>query len=172
MNLLIEDLLTVTRLKVGVAELRLQPVDLALLMKEVLGHNAEVAERHTITFVPDGPLVVEADRELIALVLTRLLENALEAEPEGGPIELDARSEEGSALVSVVDHGAGIPPERQEHIFEPFYEAVPSGRPGYVGVVSLRLHLCKRILDAHGGRIWFTSSPDAGSTFTFSLPKA
>ncbi|MHB1004714.1 MAG: sensor histidine kinase [Chloroflexota bacterium] len=78
----------------------------------------------------------------------------------------------GEAVVSVRDHGVGIPPDRQPFVFEPFYQAVPAGSPGYVGVVSLGLHLSKQIVEALGSQIWFASTQGQGSTFSFSLPLA
>jgi signal transduction histidine kinase len=172
MTLLVEDLLTVTRLGSGGPELRRVRVDLDRACDEAVRRAGELADKHTITCKPAGPLNVNTDPELLGALLVRLLENAVGASPEGGPVEVTARAEGKEAVVSVADHGVGIPLERQAHIFEPFFEAVPSGRPGYVGVVSLRLHLCKRIVDALGGRLWFVSTPQegGGSTFSFALP--
>jgi len=172
MTLLVEDLLTVTRLGSGTTRLNRTRVDIDRLGDEGVRRAAELSERHTITWKAKGPLAVDTDAELLGVVLVRLLENAVAAAPEGGAVEVSARAEEGAAVVSVADHGVGISAERQAHVFEPFYEAVPSGRPGYTGVVSLRLHLCKRIMDALGGRLWFVSTPHDGSTFSFSLPLA
>jgi signal transduction histidine kinase len=170
MTLLVEDLVTVIRLSGGAPDLHRHRLDLDRLCDQSVRRAAELAEKYTITWRSAGVLAVEADAELLGVLLLRLLENAVGATPEGGSVELGARREGREAVVSVVDHGVGIPPERQPHVFEPFYEAVPSGRPGYVGVVSLRLHLCKRIVDALGGRIWFASTPQEGSTFSFALP--
>jgi signal transduction histidine kinase len=75
-------------------------------------------------------------------------------------------------VVVIADRGAGIPSQRQAHIFEPFYEAIPAGQPGYVGIVSLGLHVCKRIVDAHQGRIWFNQTPGGGTTISVSLSLA
>ncbi|WNG62751.1 HAMP domain-containing histidine kinase [Archangium gephyra] len=63
-----------------------------------------------------------------------------------------------------------MPPERQPHVFEPLYEPLPPGAPGYTGVVYLGLHLSRQIIEAHGGRIWLESHPGEGSTFCFSIP--
>jgi signal transduction histidine kinase len=172
MTLLVEDLLTVARLGTSLPELNRTRVDLDRLCDIAVRRAGELAEKHTLTWRSAGALPVDADAELIEVALMRLLDNAFAAAPEGGPIEVVGRREGREAIVSVTDHGVGIPPERQAHMFEPFYEAYPSGKPGYVGVVSIRLHLCKRILDAHGGRIWLQSTPLEGSTFSFSLPLA
>jgi signal transduction histidine kinase len=73
-------------------------------------------------------------------------------------------------VVSVRDHGPGIPPERQPHVFEPLYEPLPPGATGYTGVVGLGLHLSWQIVEAHGGRIWLESAEGEGTTFCFGIP--
>jgi signal transduction histidine kinase len=172
MTLLVEDLLTITRLRGGEPELRRQRNDLAELLRASLRQPVETSERHAITITADGPLPVDADGDLVSLVPVRLLANAVASSPEGGALEIAATREGDDAVISVIDHGYGVPADRRDHLFEPFYEPVPSGRPGYGSVVSLRLYVCKRIIDAHGGRIWFSSTPGGGSTFRFSLPLA
>jgi signal transduction histidine kinase len=172
MTLLVEDLLMVTRLGSAAPQLNRTRVDVDRLGDESVRRAAELSEKHAISWKAEGQLAVDTDAELLGAVLVRLLENAVGASPGGGPIDLAARREGGEVVVSVADRGVGIPLERQAHVFEPFFETVPSGRPGYTGVVSLRLHLCKRIMDALGGRLWFVSTPFEGSTFSFSLPLA
>jgi signal transduction histidine kinase len=85
---------------------------------------------------------------------------------------VEARRQDGRAAVSVTDHGPEIPLDRQAYVFEPFYEYIAPGTPGYAGLVSLGLYLSKQIIDAHGGRIWFVSDAVNGTTFSFSLPLA
>jgi signal transduction histidine kinase len=170
MTLLVEDLLTVIRLGSGAPELHRHRLDLDRLCDQEVCRAGELAEKHTVTWRSAGVLEVESDAELLGVLLVRLLENAISAAPEGGPVEVTARREGQEAVIDVTDHGVGIPLDRQPHVFEPFFETVPSGRPGYMGVVSLRLHLCKRIVDALGGRIWFVSTPQEGTTFSFALP--
>jgi signal transduction histidine kinase len=172
MALLVEDLLAVARLGAEFPQPHKETVDLEGVIGEAARRLTEATETHPIERTVRGPLMVEADRELISLVLIQLLENAVAASPAGAPIELSASREDGEAVVSVADHGAGVPLESRAHLFDPFYEPVPSGRPGYTGVVSLRLHLCNRILAAHGGRIGLRGTVPEGSTFFFALPLA
>jgi signal transduction histidine kinase len=167
---LIEELLSVVRLRAGASELHRERFDLSSLVRSLVEGGGEMTEQHGLRVEPDGPLWVDADRPLIAEVLGHLLQNAVRYSPKGGTVELEARRDGREAVVSVRDHGEGIPLERQAHVFEPFYEPVPPGLPSYVGIVSLGLHLSRQVVEAHGGRIWFTSTPGEGSTFFFSLP--
>ncbi|MHB1417865.1 MAG: GAF domain-containing sensor histidine kinase, partial [Chloroflexota bacterium] len=169
---LIEDLLTVVRLYPGVPTLDRQPFDLSVLVRQVVAQVSPTTEQHQFTVETPGRVLVEADQELILELMNHLLENAMRYSPSGGPIAVTIRKTAQEAIASVTDRGIGIEPERQPYIFEPFYEPVAPGMPGYLGIVSLGLHLSKQIVEAHGGRIWFESKPGQGSTFSFSLPLA
>lgn len=166
----IDDLLAVVRLRPGIPAIHRTPFNLSDVVREAARRIARSSEIHHFTIDTDGPMIVDADQSLIEEVIGHLLENALRYSPQGGDIEVRMYRESGDAIVSVIDHGVGIAPERQQHLFEPFYEGIPPGAPGYVGIVSLGLYLSKQIVEAHGGRIWFSSTPDHGSTFSFSLP--
>lgn len=167
---LVDDLLTSLRLQSGGPELQPERFDLNALIEEQVGRLARTSAKGRFRVDPHGALVVDADRELIGEVLRHVLENALRYSQDAEPIEIKARRHADEAVVSVADLGVGISPERQSHVFEPLYESVPPGESGYQSVVSLGLYLSKEIVDRHGGRIWFTSVPGEGSTFSFSLP--
>lgn len=168
----IDDLLLVQSLRPGPRGLTTERLDLAAAIRVVLARAAKGRPGYSFRVTDGGPLEVVADPSLVDLLLTRLLENALRYSPREGPIEVDIRREGSDAVVSIQDHGVGIPLDRQAHVFAPFYEPVPAGASGYVGVVSLDLYLSKQIIEAHEGRIWFTSLPEQGSTFSFTLPLA
>jgi PAS domain S-box-containing protein len=169
---LIDDLLAALRIRPGQVTLQRSRIDLGELVRQQIGRIAPTAPDHPIRVDVTGRLVVTADPELIGEVVAHLLENALRYSPPGGTVTVAARPGAGEAIVAVSDAGIGIPPERQPHVFEPFYEPVPPGMPGYVGTVSLGLFLSKQIIEAHGGRIWLESTPGRGATFFFSLPLA
>lgn len=167
---LIEDMLTIVRLRPGFQRPQCARFDLAALIQEQATKTASTTARHQFRVDVTEPLVVEADRRLLGEVLAHLLENAIRYSPEGGPIEVEARQTDRGAVVTVRDRGVGIPTERQPRVFEPFYEPVPPGARGYAGIVSLGLHVSKQIVDAHGGRIWLASEEGKGSAFSFSVP--
>jgi signal transduction histidine kinase len=110
-----------------------------------------------------------ADRERIARVLANLLENAVRFSPEGGEVQVRVETQGGEARVSVVDHGIGIPAERQDQVFRRFYRAHAGTEHDYGGL-GLGLEVSRAVVERHGGRMWFESVPGAGSTFHFGLP--
>ena len=168
----VSDMLTAIRVRPGRQSLTFESVDLATLVEAVVRRSQDHDSEPRIDFQTRGPLPVDVDPSLIENVIRRLIENAGRYSPPGSPIEIHATSLEDYAVVSVTDHGVGIAPDRQPHVFEPFYELVPPGKPGYSGQVSLNLYLSKQIVEGNGGRIWFTSTPGEGSTFSFGLPLA
>ncbi|HYO56182.1 ATP-binding protein [Archangium sp.] len=166
---LVEHLFAAVRMAPGPPKLERQRFDLHVLVKEQAEKFARTTE-NPIRLEAMGPLFIHAERQLLGEVVAHLLENAQRYSPPGEPVDLRARRTGDEAVVSVRDVGPGIPLERQPHVFEPLYEPLPPGAPGYTGVVNLGLHLSRQIIEAHGGRIWLESLPGEGSTFCFSLP--
>jgi signal transduction histidine kinase len=127
---------------------------------------------HRLILEREGPVVVYAERERVEEVLMSLVDNAIKFSPKGGDIEIRVWREAPWARVAVKDHGIGIAKERQPYIFQPFYEPIPSGTPGYTSTIALGLYLAKLIIERNGGQIWLESEIGKGSTFYFSLPLA
>ena len=114
---------------------------------------------------------VEADATRIGQVLRNLLNNAMEFTPRGGEVSVTAYTRERFVDVEVHDTGPGIAPEHLPYVFERFYRVDPS-RTRSTGGAGLGLTIVKSLVEAHGGRVWATSTPGAGSTFGFGLPCA
>jgi histidine kinase len=113
---------------------------------------------------------VWVDPGRITQVLLNLLGNSLQYTPSGGRVTVQSWSEGGEIITEVQDTGIGIPVEHLPHIFERFYR-VDKSRSRVGGGSGIGLTIAKYLVEAHGGRIWATSSkPDQGSTFTFTLP--
>jgi len=98
-----------------------------------------------------------------------LIENAAKYSSPRAPITLSAERRANEVVFSVADEGLGIPAKHLEHLFERFYRVNGEGRHG-PGGTGLGLAICKRIVEAHDGRIWVVSTPGSGSHFRFSLP--
>jgi C4-dicarboxylate-specific signal transduction histidine kinase len=152
---------------------KLLPIPIYPLIEEVI-HMMESESETRGCRIDCGPAVdlpqVLADALQIQLVLVNLLRNALRsvcASEEGSRlITVDARATgDGEVQVSVSDGGGGVPPVQVENIFEPLYSSTSGG-------MGLGLAICRDIIDAHGGRIWYEPNPVGGAIFRFTLSVA
>lgn len=108
--------------------------------------------------------------DLLGQLLNDLLHNALKFSPGGGKVRIAARRRDGGIEVSVQDQGVGISADQMERLFAPFRQGDGSKTRRFGGM-GIGLHLCKKIVDAHGGKIWATSAgPGKGATFYIWLP--
>jgi signal transduction histidine kinase len=146
-------------------------LDLRILVEEVLATFGQQApDRRITSSLPAEPAIVEADSLRIEQVLTNLLDNANKYSPPGGPIEVALVASESTVRVSVTDHGEGIAPEHQQHLFSRFFRALTGASLRQTGL-GLGLYICKEIVERHGGAIGVDSEIGRGSTFYFVLPR-
>jgi len=143
------------------------PLDLALVVEETLKMLQNVrppgAALKLVAEV-NGPIPIEADLNQVKQVLWNLLQNALEAMPEGGTLTVRAApTPDGGATLEVADSGEGIAPEDLGRIFDPFFTTKRQG-------LGLGLATVHRIVEAHGGRVEVDSAPGHGSSFTVHWP--
>jgi two-component system sensor histidine kinase KdpD len=117
--------------------------------------------------MPDTPLLVRLDFSLMQHALGNLLLNAATHTPAGTLIEVQAQLADEALILSVADHGLGIPPEWLPRIFEKFFRAptAPTGGSG------LGLTIVKGFVEAHGGTIAVVNRPGGGARFTIRLPQ-
>lgn len=169
---LIDDLLDVSRLEAGQLDLRRQRLDLLVVVAGAVDAARPLSSRHDLRLeAPAGPVPVVGDGGRLAQVMHHLLTNAIKYAPAGGEIAVAVRRDGGQALVSVRDHGAGVPPEAMPRLFERFYRT-EAARGSHIEGLGLGLTICKGLVEAHGGRIWAESTLGEGSTFTFALATA
>jgi signal transduction histidine kinase len=168
LNKLIEDLLEVSRIET--TELPLDPteVELESLVHEVVeGMDTDLLRFRCPVSIRAGARVRGRwDRSRLDQVVTNLLTNAIKF-GAGKPIDIAIDQNAGVARLRVEDHGIGIDPAEQKHIFERFGRAVSARH--YAGL-GLGLYICRRIVEAHGGSIRVESQPGAGAAFTVELP--
>jgi signal transduction histidine kinase len=148
--------------------MRLRPlVDEALAIQRVLASDKQLQLHNELA--PDLP-PVHVDAELIERVLQNLIGNAIKFTPPGGVIRVSAYhdpSDHQRLTVSISDTGPGIPPEIRSRLFQKFVRGQGAGRGSGLG-----LAFCRLAVEAHGGKIWFETANDQGSTFKFTLPTA
>jgi two-component system clock-associated histidine kinase SasA len=171
MNRMIGELLQTS--KSMTAKLRVEPQRLYLqtLCQDILHQFANQLRAHSLELEVDIPQdipPVYADEELVRQLIINLLDNAVKYTPTGGEIGLSILHRTSQKIqVSIYDTGPGIPPEKQERIFEGHFRLQrDEAKEGY----GLGLALCRKIVRAHYGQIWVDSSSDRGSCFHFTLP--
>jgi signal transduction histidine kinase len=168
MDHLIHDLLDITSLDAGRLHLDLAPTDLAQVIAGVVEVLSPLASRNSTRVATEIlPLrEVTCDKDRVARVLANLVGNSIKFTKEG-TITIRAEPRDDGVLVSVADTGCGIAPEVLPHVFEHYFTTA-RGRKG----TGLGLYIARGIVEAHGGRIWATSEPGKGSTFSFTLPRS
>ncbi|SHM23325.1 Signal transduction histidine kinase [Mucilaginibacter sp. OK098] len=115
--------------------------------------------------------IIQGDREKLWRVINNLVINAIKFSPEGCEINIQVSQSNSGIIISVTDTGIGIPVEIQSKIFDPFTAARRKGTGGEQPF-GLGLYISKQIIEAHNGKIWFTSDDGRGTTFYLELPKA
>jgi signal transduction histidine kinase len=154
------------RLTLDVASVRVDGL-LAEVVDLFAGTAAAASVRlERAPFDPD--VLVLADRERAIQVLSNLVGNAIKFASPGNEVELAVFKEGGLVRFVVADNGAGIPPEQLPFLFERFWRSESRGKSG----AGLGLHIARKLVEAHGGRIWAQGRPGGGTIFTFTLPAA
>lgn len=167
---MIAELTELSRIETGKEKLKMEPVKLDYLIKEVVERFTTLAQRQQVTLIADLPInmpTVIGDRERIRQALVNLVHNAIKFNRPGGKVTIIATAGSASITVSISDTGIGIPKEELPHVFERFYK-VDKARSG--GGTGLGLAIVKHIVQAHGGNVWAASEEGKGSTFSFTLP--
>ena len=174
MENLIRDLLDVTLIQEGKLPLRREFVDLGALCAEAINEQRLLTQRVIRYSASDeARLTVYADRDRTYQVISNLLSNALKYSAATQPVTVHARATQLECIVSVHDHGPGVPTEAQEHIFDRFYRVPGMQVQSGSGVgLGLGLHISKDIISRHDGRLWVESKLGHGSTFSLALPRA
>ena len=168
MGVLVDDLLLLARLDQG-RPLERAPVDLAALVTDACADARAADPSRVVTARVAGPVTVVGDDMRLRQVLGNVVRNALVHTPPGTPLEVALDVEGGNAVIEVIDHGPGIPPEHAQRIFERFHRSDP-GRSGDQGGSGLGLSITAAVVAAHGGSIRVGETAGGGATFRIELP--
>ena len=167
---LVAELTELSRIETGKDELKLEQVNINLLIEEVIAHLKPQAERQNLSLnkklASDLP-AIQADKERIRQVIVNLMHNAIKFNRPGGSILTATEISKDSVLVEISDTGIGITGKDLPRIFERFYKTDKS-RAGQGS--GMGLAIAKHIVEAHGGEIKVRSEEGKSSTFSFNLP--
>lgn len=181
LNLIIEDLLELSKIESGRVLLKEEPVDLRPIIDRALATIKPIADKNGHRLVPsidDNLPPVPGDEGRLMQVLTNLLDNAVKYTPAGGTITVNSRlingtgsmgSAEGGIELTVSDTGIGIPEQDRPRVFERFYR-VDKARSRELGGTGLGLAIVKHIVEGHGGQVWVEANQPHGSKFVVRLP--
>jgi len=149
-----------------------QPVEIGQVIASVVEQNQARAEKSStgiqLNIAPDLPYM-QGDPKSLERAFHAILDNAIKFSPEKGEILLDVKAQAGQLVVSVRDHGVGIPAEALPRIFDRFYHLDKVGKYLFRGV-GLGLSIARQVITQHHGRIEVVSELGKGSTFTITLP--
>ena len=169
---LIEDLIMVSLASRGELSIKQENVDIRRLANLVVKSYAIKAQERGVSLhavIEENVPLAQGDSQKIAWALNQLVDNAIKFTPSNGRVTVNVKCDgENLVIVSVTDTGIGIPPNRLEDIFEPFYQLDSSATRRYGGT-GLGLSLVRQIVEAHGSMLEVQSVEGRGSTFKFPL---
>ena len=171
---LINDLLDISRIEARRMELHLTPVDLQLVVRNVvamLGPQIAAKGQTLALCGADALPEVVADGNRITQVVTNLLSNAHKYTPSGGHIAITITTEPSALRIAVRDTGVGLTADEQAQLFTKFFRAA-NPMTQDVGGTGLGLTITRSLVEMHGGQIRVEIAPGAGSEFSFTLPLA
>ncbi|MEW6515692.1 MAG: HAMP domain-containing sensor histidine kinase [candidate division FCPU426 bacterium] len=172
LQLLIANLLDLSRLESGQMKLEIEPVDLIRLMRESAEQFRDLAERRDLrltTAFPPALQDIEADPARLKQIIDNLLSNAIKFTPPKGEIRIALECSEDQVLVEIVDTGIGIEPWESERIFHKFQQSERSLTREASGI-GLGLAIVKELVELHEGQVWVESEKGEGSRFFVQLP--
>jgi PAS domain S-box-containing protein len=164
---ILENLLELSRYQSNRLFIQKTPLDFARVARTAVDRISVNCSHSVFLDIPEDLPKVPADILRVERVLHNLLENAIKYSTVGTRINITARNREGTLVVGVSDLGPGISIADQGRIFQQFERLAEPARAKGLG---LGLVVCKRLVEAHGGKIWVESEPGRGSTFFFTLP--
>jgi signal transduction histidine kinase len=174
LNRIVQDILSLERIELLTSSPPGQShtIDLHRPIEMAFNEQRYQAEKRQLPFtlmMDPLPLWVIGDENQLFEVVTHLIQNALKFSPPERPIRVELTVKNHQAHIMVTDHGYGIPLDKQDRLFQPFYRVKTEFTRDQVGS-GLGLYIVKQIVERHQGHIFFESHPDSGSRFGFTLP--
>lgn len=174
LDMLVQDLLTLSHIETGQIKMHFESVDLYKLTEEVFEQFEDKIDKRNVKLRiedPEHKVFVHGDWQRINQVMTNLISNAIKHSHDGGEVIVSFDTNKKSIVTSIQDFGEGISQEHLNRIFERFYR-VDKSRSREKGGTGLGLAIVKHILDGHNTKAEVESTPGKGSVFSFKLPRA
>lgn len=172
MTRLANDLLDVARIEQGELPLAKEKVDVLKLIDQIVQNNKIIAQANNVQIKIKKPKNLPKafiDKRRIGVALDNLISNAIKYIRKKGLVRVSVNQSGKNIIFSVEDNGVGIPWKQHGNVFEKFFRSSNVFQHQVSGT-GLGLYIAKNIVEQSGGRIWFDSVPEEGSTFYFSLP--
>jgi PAS domain S-box-containing protein len=168
--ILVDNLLDTSRMEAGLLKLEKAPTSISKLIRGAVTEARIRDNKHRIVTTLSKKLPkLNIDTKRIRQVLDNLIDNAIKYSPKGTEVAISTRQVNQEFLFSIADQGSGIPAEELTNIFDRMYRIEQRLSSGVEGM-GLGLYICRRLVEAHGGRIWVESQLGKGSTAYFTLP--
>ncbi len=168
LNMLITDLLDVSRIQSGNMEIHKDTFDFDKVVAETIEQMQSVSPDHIIISSGSSEAIVKADEQQIVQVINNLLANAIKYSPDSREIYVHISKVSDYVKLSVRDTGVGINPEDQQRVFQRFFRGAEFQKR-FAGM-GIGLYVCEQIIKNHNGTIWLDSEKGQGSTFNFTIP--
>jgi len=166
---LVADAIRMARIEAGTIRLEREQLPAAALLENVLREQRPALEERRVTVdVAPGLPNISVDPELMGMALRQLIDNAVKYSDANSAVDISARGAEDQVILTVCDHGQGIPEGELPHIFEKFYRGRQSR--GKIAGAGRGLGSACAVVDARGGKIWAESTPGEGTAFRIALP--
>lgn len=169
---LVNALLNVSRIELGTFAIDPEEVQVIDISKDAVKElKPQIDRKHLLVTekYDDNNLKITADPNLVRIIFQNLISNAVKYTPEKGHINISINKGETDIEIQVKDTGYGIPKEQQEHIFDKLFRADNIRKKDTEGT-GLGLYIVKSILDQSGGKVWFESEENEGTTFFVTIP--
>jgi signal transduction histidine kinase len=168
---LLDDILLWASVSAGKMPYKPKELNLKSICSEtiaILKPNADL-KSITINLNINESIKVHSDKNMLNTILRNLLSNAIKFSNKAGCIDISAERNFDNVTITVSDNGVGIEPDKCDKLFDISYKDITEGTANEKGT-GLGLHICKELVEVHGGRIWVTSELGKGSDFIFTMP--